>query len=510
MRPDIIYDAKVTIFPNSTCHFVTNINPSAHFLITIKSFYDNLRISQGVNIAKRINIFIKSSFMKQIFVFILTAAMTLGMSARQPELRDNPRLVSHASGANLKLKKVVPSGLDQRLRASESTGANTVEGVYTIHIEDVYFDDSKGDITEECTVTLDDNIVTLDCIYFTRPVKGEWDASNSTITFNPEYLGQVTTNAGVRYMAFLPITYVASSQTLDYTPYSVTYNNGTILFPELHGFGWILYTDAEYTQQVGVAELFNISSMEQKDPDEDPNQGWTGIGEATLYDPWLLPGLSMQEEADKGYGVEMQRNDENPNLYRLVDPYKGKSPAAQLNSYTGNGYITFDITDPEHVLFTASGAGFANQGMGIRQFYCMDQLSAVAGAFQMNPGVVIAVIGDELCYSRYEDGVLSLGSMESEDVETGELFTMYAACFGIQGDPYGGYGWTDDNDALVSMNGRIVFPGYSGISGIRDEVAPVEYYDLTGNRIDRPRAGQIVIMRQGSNASKIVYQDIIN
>ena len=83
--------------------------------------------------------------MKQIFVFILTVAMTLGMSAKQPQLRENPRLVSHTPGANLKLKKVIPSGLDQRLRASESTGANTVEGVYTIHIEDVYFDDSKAD-----------------------------------------------------------------------------------------------------------------------------------------------------------------------------------------------------------------------------------------------------------------------------------------------------------------------------------------------------------------------------
>ena len=347
--------------------------------------------------------------------------------------------------------------------------------------------------------------MTLDCNYFARPVKGEWDAANSTITFNPEYFGLVNTVQGDFYLAFRPITYVASSQTLDFTPYSVTYNNGTITFPGLRGFGWFLYADEEYTQQKLVAELFNIAEMVHKDPNADPNEGWSGIGEATLYDPWLLPGLSMQQEADKGYGVEMQRNDENQNMYRLVNPYKGKSPAAATNSNTGNGYITFDISDPEHVMFYATGAGYTNQEMGIKQFYCMDQLSVVSGAFQMDPQIVIAVIGDELCYAKYKDGVLTLGSMESEDVETGEMFTMYAACFGIQGDPYAGYGWTGENDELVPMNGRIVFPGYGGVSGIVDHDAPVQYYDLTGNRIDKPDNGQIVIMRRGGNASKIVY-----
>lgn len=444
--------------------------------------------------------------MKQLFVFILTVAMFFGLSARKLELEGNPRLESHTPAAKLHVKKTVPSGVAGSLRSvGEATDGNSVEGDYTIYIEDVYFDDSKGNFTDECTVKLEENTVMLDCNYFAMPVKGEWDAAKGAITFNPEYFGLVETNMGDLYLAFMPITYVASSQTLDFTPYSVTYNNGTVTFPDMCGFGWFLYTDAEYTQRKGVAEMFNIAEMVQKDPNADPDAGWTGIGEATLYDPWLLPGLSMQEEADKGYGVEMQRNDENQNLYRLVDPYKGKSPVAALNSHTGKGYITFDITDPEHVLFTATGAGYTSQELGIRQFYCIDQLSAVAGSFKMDPQVVIAVLGDDLCYTKYKDGVLTLGSMESEDAETGEPFTMYAACFGVQGDPYGGYGWTDENNELVPMTGRIVFPGYNGIPDIVDQDAPIQYYDLTGNRIDKPCVGQIVIMRRGGNAYKIVY-----
>lgn len=444
--------------------------------------------------------------MKHFFVFILNAAMVFGMSARKLELQGNPRLESHTSGVKLSVKKTIPTGISERLRAPEKAAEEaSVEGEYTIYIQDEYFNDSKGDFTETSTVTLVENGIMLDCAYFSMPITAEWDAATSSITFKPEYFGAVQTNVGQLYMAFKPIAYVASSQTLDYTPYTVTYANGTITFPEKHGFGWFAYSDEQYTDEVGPFEMFNVEQMVQKDPNADPNEGWTSLGEATLYDPWLLPGLGAQEEADQGYGVEMQRNDANQNLYRLVDPYKGKCPAASFNSNTGNGYITFDITDPEHVLFEATGAGFANQEMGIKQFYCMDQLAAVAGSFSMDPQMVIAVIGDELCYTKYKDGVLTLGSMLSEDAETGEEFTMYAACFGVQGDPYGGYGWSDENDQLVPMAGRIVFPGYNGVSEIVDEDAPVRYYDLMGNRIEQPAAGQIVIMRRGGKASKIVF-----
>ena len=55
---------------------------------------------------------------------------------------------------------------------------------------------------------------------------------------------------------------------------------------------------------------------------------------------------------------------------------------------------------------------------------------------------------------------------------------------------------------VIKKNG-----GSSAIDEINanDENAPVEYYNLQGMRINEPAAGQIVIRRQGSKVSKIVF-----
>ena len=93
--------------------------------------------------------------MKHIFVFILTAAMAFGMSARKLELQGNSRLVSQTSLSKLNVRKTVPCVKAGNLRAAEDTADDySVEGEYNIYIEDVYFDDSKGDFTDDCTVSL--------------------------------------------------------------------------------------------------------------------------------------------------------------------------------------------------------------------------------------------------------------------------------------------------------------------------------------------------------------------
>jgi hypothetical protein len=39
-----------------------------------------------------------------------------------------------------------------------------------------------------------------------------------------------------------------------------------------------------------------------------------------------------------------------------------------------------------------------------------------------------------------------------------------------------------------------------------DAKAPIEYYDIMGNRIEKPIAGRIVIKRQGSKVEKILVK----
>lgn len=78
-------------------------------------------------------------------------------------------------------------------------------------------------------------------------------------------------------------------------------------------------------------------------------------------------------------------------------------------------------------------------------------------------------------------------------------------------EKYSGGAWTSTTYNNKSFIGAI-FPvivkteGPTAIEDINaDENAPVEYYNLQGMRINEPAAGQVVIRRQGSKVSKIVF-----
>ena len=45
----------------------------------------------------------------------------------------------------------------------------------------------------------------------------------------------------------------------------------------------------------------------------------------------------------------------------------------------------------------------------------------------------------------------------------------------------------------------------SGVSDIESEQAPAEYHDLRGVRVSNPQHGSLLIRRQGSEVTKIVY-----
>lgn len=67
------------------------------------------------------------------------------------------------------------------------------------------------------------------------------------------------------------------------------------------------------------------------------------------------------------------------------------------------------------------------------------------------------------------------------------------------------------SDDKGNSNSQVIYPAFcvkefAGIASVADENsdAPVEYFNLQGQRIDSPAAGQIVIRRQGSAASKVI------
>ncbi len=257
----------------------------------------------------------------------------------------------------------------------------------------------------------------------------------------------------------------------------------------------------------GVDEL-SIAPDPTKDPNYDPNEGWTSLGEADFTDGWLLPMFNI-DQTQNVYKVELQQNNDNKDLYRLVDPYHGNFPQKEYNECNKVGYIQFNVSDPDHVIFDPVEAGFANSAIGITKFYCLNTLTYYIGSFAamgypFSAEEVVQMLGDEVAYTTFKDGVVSLTSYI--DPEEGEI---YDACFGTQINIYGGYGWTpeDETTEAPSMEARIVFPGNAAIANVAaDNIsAPVEYFNLQGIRVAAPEAGQLLIRRQGTESKKIVF-----
>lgn len=123
-------------------------------------------------------------------------------------------------------------------------------------------------------------------------------------------------------------TSVSFAQGVDKTVLSISYNPESL---EYDAYSEIKLTigDESATTPYGMAQYVFKAGIPAP---------WTSLGKATFSDAFLF--------ANK-YSVELQRNDLNPSLYRLVDPY---SEGLTKEGFTSNGdqspYVEFTLLKP--------------------------------------------------------------------------------------------------------------------------------------------------------------------
>ncbi len=460
--------------------------------------------------------------MKKFYTLALATAVTLSASAVSRTLNELAPAKKQTGVSVLKMvKKSDASSLKKSefgkvSNIREAAPAADLAGEYTITIGDYYFQSSiNGTYEADCSVEVSGTTVTFTCDDFVDPVKGTYDETAGTVTFDFEKLGAVSVSGTTYYEQFEPFEWVVdpSTQKGSITPksYSVTYSDGAFNFPADHGFSWPAYSDVACKNRAGYFGLFDVVSIVKK-PDTDSNEGWTDLGKALFADPWVLPAFNINalEQTQYQFEVALQQNDADKNVYRLVDPYKG-NVFAQVNSSTKGGYIEFNVSDPEHVTFSAVDAGFANSQLGVTKFYCLNYLSWAAGYLGEDPANVVGLV--DMPYTTFKDGVITLSSIETTETDetTGAetKVTMYDAVFGVQGDIYGGYNWQDKDENLVPALGFIDMSSALGVGSVisdNDSVAPVHYFNLQGIEVSEPVAGQLTIRVQGSKATKILVK----
>lgn len=217
---------------------------------------------------------------------------------------------------------------------------------------------------------------------------------------------------------------------------------------------------------------------------------WENIGEVSFKDAWF-PNLWPNGKTPE-YKVPIYRYKSNHNQFLLMNPYGPETPYGE-NGYMINngrtGMIGFDISDPEHVMFYPTLYGCTRQSDN-NPYYLYDS----TGYYYYIEGLTIDDMKDwtYLFPSTLSKntGVIAINDASFSYINNGVMFNNRE--------------WTN-----FDMNGYIILP--SNYNAAVDEIladeadSPAEYYNLQGVKVANPDKGTIVIKRQGSKTTKIIF-----
>ena len=217
--------------------------------------------------------------------------------------------------------------------------------------------------------------------------------------------------------------------------------------------------------------------------EEDP-YNWEPLGTGRFTDDFLASFLPDAEIST--FDVEVERDTDNPDHYRLVDPYANW----QHDSYSASapGVAEFYIVNDAYAYFPKFVTGVRYEGK------ILEVSHNVMGP--LNNGMtiddVIAIFPESL--AKYEDGVLTATA----------TFDNGGTPFSVFQIPY--------NNALERVNlseaFRLEMPTDTpnSVSEIETESElPAVYYNLQGARVDNPAAG-IYIRVCGDRADKVIVR----
>ncbi|MDE6393191.1 MAG: hypothetical protein K2L59_08000 [Muribaculaceae bacterium] len=217
--------------------------------------------------------------------------------------------------------------------------------------------------------------------------------------------------------------------------------------------------------------------------EEDP-YNWEPLGTGRFTDDFLASFIPDAEIST--FDVEVERDTDNPDHYRLVDPYANW----QHDTYSASapGVAEFYIVNDAYAYFPKFVTGVRYEGK------ILEVSHNVMGP--LNNGMtiddVIAIFPESL--AKYEDGVLTATA----------TFDNGGTPFSVFQIPY--------NNALERVNlseaFRLEMPTDTpnSVSEIETESEfPAVYYNLQGARVDNPAAG-IYIRVCGDRADKVIVR----
>lgn len=218
------------------------------------------------------------------------------------------------------------------------------------------------------------------------------------------------------------------------------------------------------------------------------------------------------------FSVEMQQNEANPDLYRLVNPYADWNvPYTSYEfeyDHEGNYYMLI-YTFPEYgvactnTFYTGLNTKIKGTNEAFEMFGVQSQAYYFYDSYARKYGWYLEEVADDFGYmfGTFEDGVFSCPATYEDDYEGQKV--NFPTFTGWRGS----YEEASENDWIYSTNRqgafKVVFPngeseGTTAVEAIgTDDGAEPEYYDLQGRRLSNPAPGTIVIEKRGDKALKI-------
>lgn len=275
------------------------------------------------------------------------------------------------------------------------------------------------------------------------------------------------------------------------------YGKGNISYPLqfiYDGMGYdniIVYFSRDTSSwQVGNKhDMFSIVMPGATPP--DPNEGWESLGIGTMTDDvfsTLYENLPAQT-----WNVEIQRNIDDPDILRVVSPYKGWKDPGNLNlSYCAprHDYMIIHTEHAPHAWIENFSTGYTYIGSG--EITVMMQ---VATAINQYGYEAVAEAYPDAIFGRFEDNTFTIP--EETFIVDGSMSDVVVAFIGQSFMP-------------VNMHRgfKVTLPDPSGID--EADITPsgatreTEYFNLQGIPLKNPQPGSIVIMRNGNDVRKVV------
>lgn len=279
-------------------------------------------------------------------------------------------------------------------------------------------------------------------------------------------------------------------------------NQFTVTIPSMQGTnnGWMW----KYQNWLDNVEIVYPASYLNYVDDE-----WVSVGSASMEDGWVR-ATAFQGQTQGFYNVPCKQNKNNKNLFMLENPYGTGTPYASVNTLNVPGRIVLEVITEEVedengdlqnmttvAVLPFQLSGYDNSETVEAPIYCTN----LEGKYHF---LLDSTIEDMYYDFADMDYPMSTVGADKKTLTLPNCRVQMAGVDAIITDQ-----WSNNQNQPIPMESTVVLPVEvgAGVDGIINDVegGVKRYFNLQGVEIANPAAGELVIVKEGKKATKVIF-----